>query len=182
MRSHVSRRGSSLFNCCDETDVRLRIAAVLAVTALCLVWVLWGLDLRHSLEAVASYDVVYLGPALVIFVLTLYMRYARFYWILGLPIPFRSLMSIVAVSFLAINVVPLRMGELVRPYLLTEKHDVPFGTGVAAVVVERLCDILSMLGLLAAVGIFVELPEGGVQFAGVDLVTAGTRALGHKRA
>lgn len=178
MRASASRRASSRSSSSVGADVRFRIIAVLAVTFLCLVWVLWGLDLQHAFDAVRDYRIVFLVPALGIFFLTLYMRYARFHWILGMPLPARSLMSIVAVSFLAINVVPLRMGELVRPYLLAEKHDVPLGVGVAAVVMERLCDLLSMLGLLAAVGLIVDLPEGGIELGGVDLFTAGARTLG----
>ena len=65
-----------------------------------------------------------------------------------------------------------------RPYLLLEAHQVPFGTSLAAVLVERLLDILMLLGMLLLVGWVVDLPAEGVVVSGVDVVSAGQHLTG----
>jgi uncharacterized membrane protein YbhN (UPF0104 family) len=94
-------------------------------------------------------------------------------------VTFRSYFSICSVGFFLINVLPFRLGELVRPYLLYEREDVPFGSGVATVVVERVLDIASLgLIFLGAVA-FADLPDEPLSIAGqsVDIVSAGRHAI-----
>ena len=81
-------------------------------------------------------------------------------------------------GFLAINVMPLRMGELVRPYLLLEKEEVPIFRSLAAVLLERLLDMSMLLILLLGVAWVVDLPSQGIELAGMDLIAAGQRGTG----
>lgn len=60
---------------------------------------------------------------------------------------FRSYFSICSVGFFLITVLPFRLGEFARPYLLLEREDVPFGSGMATVLVERVLDVAA-LGLI----------------------------------
>ena len=76
-------------------------------------------------------------------------------------IRFRSYFSICSIGFFLINVLPFRLGEFVRPYLLLDKEEVPFGSGMATVLVERVLDVAA-LGVL-----FV-----GVLIWGVDHVSS----------
>ncbi len=56
-----------------------------------------------------------------------------------------KLFPIACVGYMAIIVLPMRLGEVVRPYLLTAKHGVPMGSGFATVLVERLLDVAVLL-------------------------------------
>jgi len=96
---------------------------------------------------------------------------------MGRDVPFWRLMSIVSIGYVAINVVPLRMGEFVRPWLLAEREKVPFGAGVAAIFVERLVDVLMLLGMLWIVAFGVDLPSA-VVVDGVDVLAFGQRFAG----
>jgi uncharacterized membrane protein YbhN (UPF0104 family) len=87
-------------------------------------------------------------------------------WRLGLlldeDLSYIRLFSINTVGFLAINVLPLRLGEMVRPYLLAERQGIPFAKGLAAIFLERLLDMAMLLVLLLGLVSFVDLPEGGL--------------------
>jgi uncharacterized protein (TIRG00374 family) len=157
--------------------MRWKLALVFLVTVACLLWVLWGMKLEDLSLSLKHFQPLWILPALLLLTSNMFVRNLRFRLLLETeqPLPFFSLLSIVTVGFLAINVIPLRMGELVRPYLLHESHDVPFGTSLAAVVLERLLDFLGMLTLLLLIGAFVQLPSAGLVVQGIDIFSLGLR-------
>lgn len=158
--------------------MRWKLALVLVITLACLVWVLWGIDPATVEVSVTSFRWERMLVVFALYLASHGVRVVRLRWILGRPIPFWPLMSIVSIGYVAINVVPLRMGELVRPYMLRERYEVPFGAGMAAVFVERLVDMLMLLGMLALVAFWVDLPEGRVLVQGVDVLAFGQRFAG----
>jgi hypothetical protein len=117
-------------------------------------------------------------PMVAIYLCAHALRSLRLGLLLGADVPFLGLFSITSIGFLAINVVPLRLGEFVRPYLLLEAHQVPFGQSLAAILVERLLDMTMLLCMLLLVGWTVDLPAGGVVVAGIDVVSTGQRFAG----
>ncbi len=158
--------------------MRLKIGVVLVITALCLGLVLWDLDLSEAREALAAARWSYAVPMALLYLAAHALRAWRLGLLLGQPVPYKRLFLIVSVGFLAINVIPLRLGELVRPYLLAEREGVPFGRGMAAIVLERLLDMAMLLCMLLGLTLVVELPAAGVVVQGVDVVRAGQRAAG----
>ncbi|RMG45471.1 MAG: UPF0104 family protein [Acidobacteria bacterium] len=65
----------------------------------------------------------------------------------GRAAPFRELASAIAIGYMA-SLLPGRVGEVLRPALLARRSDVPFGTALATVGVERaVLDVLAVLGL-----------------------------------
>jgi len=96
---------------------------------------------------------------------------------------FRSYFSICSVGFFLINVLPFRLGELARPHLLFEREDVPFGSGMATVVVERVLDIAALGVIFLGAVAFAGLPEGpvAIPFQGkihdIDIISAGRNAI-----
>ena len=137
--------------------MKWRLAIVLAVTAGCLAWVLAGIDLSVVQLSLSDANWWALLPIIVIYLCNHCIRSLRLRMLLGRPeIPFRDMFSIITLGFLAINVVPLRLGEFVRPYLLKERHGVDYGQSIAAVFVERLLDLLCLLGMLLLVAWWVD--------------------------
>jgi len=102
-------------------------------------------------------------------------RSLRLQVLVDAPVPTRDIVGISAVGFLAVQVLPLRLGELVRPQLLV-RHGVPFGEGLGAIAVDRVLDVLMLLGLMMLVAFVVPLPEGAIEVGGIDVVSVGQRA------
>ncbi|MGM0441503.1 MAG: lysylphosphatidylglycerol synthase transmembrane domain-containing protein [Elusimicrobiota bacterium] len=67
---------------------------------------------------------------------------------------FINLMSIVYISFLANNTLPMRAGEVIRIIFVGEKENIPKTGAAATLAVERLLDIFSII-LLAVSTIFL---------------------------
>jgi uncharacterized membrane protein YbhN (UPF0104 family) len=158
--------------------MRLKIAAVLVVTVVCLVGVLWGIDPAVVAVSLGDFQWGWLFAVFAIYCSAHALRVWRLRLILGVPVPFMRLLSILSIGYLAIHVVPLRMGEFVRPALLSEKEGVPFGAGLAAIFIERLVDMVMLLGMMLLVSFAVDLPDGKVVVQGIDVLQAGQRAVG----
>jgi uncharacterized protein (TIRG00374 family) len=85
----------------------------------------------------------------------------------------------IAMGFMANNVLPLRMGEVVRTFAASQLTRTRFTSVLASVAVERLFDALTVISLLA-IGLFtVTLPASAVTGFGVERIVtvAGIAAL-----
>lgn len=159
-------------------SLALRIAAVLVVTAVCLGGVLWGLDLDVAREAAAGANPWMFVAMAALYLLADACKAVRFRLLLAHPVPLHRMLGIVLVGYLAINVIPLRLGEMVIPTLLKEREGVPLGSGLAGVFVARLMDVGALLVLLLGLTWVVELPPDALVIEGVDLVSTGQRVAG----
>ena len=158
--------------------MRARLALVLVVTVVCLGVVVAGIEWEKAEAALRETKWWTFIPVLVCYLLAHAVRTLRLGTLLDRPISFGSLFAINSIGFLAINVVPLRLGELVRPGLLAERHGVPFGAAMAAIVIERLMDVCMLLVMLVGLTWWVELPAEGLLIQGIDVVGAGQRIAG----
>lgn len=62
-----------------------------------------------------------------------------------------NLISITCIGFLANNILPARVGEVLRPFLLCKKENIRFSTSFATVVVERIFDMLGLILFTAVI-------------------------------
>jgi uncharacterized protein (TIRG00374 family) len=67
------------------------------------------------------------------------------------PVPFSRLLPVSSVGFFAILALPLRMGEIVRPYLIADPPALRVSHGLGTMAVERVFDglVLSLCGFAA---------------------------------
>ena len=157
----------------------LKIGIVLVLTGGCLLWVLWGIEWSEIQVSLTDAEWIFVFPVFPVYVVNHCIRSWRLRLLLDRPdIAFKEMFAVTTIGFLAINVVPLRLGEFVRPYMLLERDGVPFGQSLAAIFVERLVDLLCLMGLLLAVGFFVDLPPQGVVVEGIDVFAVGQRVVG----
>jgi glycosyltransferase 2 family protein len=63
------------------------------------------------------------------------------------------------VGFGSNALLPLRLGEIVRPVFLSRRARIPLSPTISSIVLERICDILLMLTLLLAVMVVYPVPE-----------------------
>lgn len=164
-----------------DRTLQLKLAGVLGLTALFLGIALYGVDLEAAVQAVRGFSWPMLVPMVCCYLASHALRSWRLQLLLhgeGAAPAYGRVFALNTVGFLAINVVPLRLGEMVRPYLLWEREGVPLGQALAAIVLERLLDLVMLLVMLVGVGFVVDLPPGGLVVEGIDLVSAGQRAVG----
>jgi hypothetical protein len=66
-----------------------------------------------------------------------------------------SLFSVSSVGFLAITSLPVRLGELARPYLITKKSQIKMTAALGTILVERVCDSIAILIIFGVALFFV---------------------------
>ena len=157
--------------------MKLRLGLILLAMGLFLVVGISKVEWSVASEAIGEVDWLLMSPIFLLYILTHVARSIRLGALLATPVPFWRLFSINAIGFMAINVIPLRLGEAVRPYLLKEQDDVDLGVSVAGIVVERLYDFAMLLTMLLIVGFAIDLPSHSVAFGGreVDVIAVGQR-------
>ncbi len=113
---------------------------------------LWG-ALRH-----ASY--VWLAPAILATVLTLLIKAWRWQLLFRPEYhpPFGSVFTALSAGYLASNVLPARLGEVVSVVLLVSDEPVSVARTLSTLIVTRLLDLLSLLVILVGLLPFVQLP------------------------
>jgi len=140
---------------------RAQLVIGLIVGAVALALALWGVPLRSVGQALAGASLPWLVVVAVIFTWQQVMRAWRQLLIIRAIRPgstLRTNLSILCISFLAINTLPARLGEVVRPLLLLDREEIPLGTGFAVVFLERVVDLVATLAMLLLVAWLVPLP------------------------
>ena len=89
------------------------------------------------------------------------------------------LVSSLYIGYLINTVLPARVGELVRAYLVGRERGVGIPVALATVVVEKVLDVLSMLLILGGLIAFRQLPyiPDWLQLSGALVIVAGLLAL-----
>ena len=124
-------------------------------------WAVQGQPLAEIWQYIREANWWLLGWVGVIFTLQQILRSHRQMRIIRSTHPHHSFMTsfnILCVSFFFINILPLRMGESLRPILLLEKENMPLGSGIAVVFVERIIDLLSAMIMALLVLFLANIP------------------------
>ncbi len=138
----------------------VQAAAGLAISGGALWLTLRGKDLGAIWRAVLSADYRYLAPYF-LFLLAIHLARTVRWGILLEPVakvPFIRLNAVCAVGFMALMILPFRLGEFARPYLVAERPRIRVSATLSSVVVERVVDGLFMAALLVLT--LLAVPEG----------------------
>lgn len=92
-------------------------------------------------------------PTIILNILFYVIRAIRWQGLLShiKTISITNLLSITCIGFMANNILPARVGEVLRPFLLYKKENVKFSTSFATVVVERIFDMLGLVIFTAVI-------------------------------
>lgn len=135
----------------------INLAVSLIVAALFLYLAFRNVPLAELREALQRFDLRWLVPAVTLSLSLMLFRAWR--WQLELrpleDIPLGRLWVVTAVAYMAINLLPVRLGEVVRPWLLSKRSNVSVSNVVGNLVVEKLMDSFCivfyiLVGLLTA--------------------------------
>jgi uncharacterized protein (TIRG00374 family) len=122
-------------------------------------------------------------PAVMVVIISFILRALRWRIILrsSSDISFRGAFHPMMIGFMLNCILPGRVGEVARPIILQRKEDVPFSTGLATVVAERVFDVVLLLILFAAVVLMVPIdPELDILFGSYHFNRGTLVMLGEK--
>jgi uncharacterized protein (TIRG00374 family) len=111
--------------------------------------------MEELLNSFRDMEYIYLVPSLIVFIILYWARALRWKMLILpiKPVRIRQLYSPLMVGFMA-GILPARVGEFIRAYLLAKNQDIPFASSLATIVVERLFDLLFLLFLFAWLLVF----------------------------
>ncbi|RQW85351.1 MAG: UPF0104 family protein [Geobacter sp.] len=146
----------------------------ICISAFFLFLVFRSIDGAKLATAFRTMDSRFLVPAVAATLLSYYLRAYRWKLLLmeDKQTSMANLFSATAIGYMANNLLPARVGELVRVYVLGEKEGIDKGTVFASLVLDRLFDGFSVLLILLLTLFTLHLPGDDAEIRTV-LVTGG---------
>lgn len=138
--------------------MKLRIILGSAVSLACLAYVLREVDFARLWVFIKNMNPMYVVWVNALAALSIWVRSLRWSKLLA-PVaacPAGSLFSANLIGFMANNILPARMGELVRAYAAARIEPVPASSVLATLVLERILDGLTLILLLFVTLLFAD--------------------------
>ncbi len=146
-------------------NLRTLVSFGIAIAILFFVFRGLGIDLGDAWGRMKQANLVLLAGALAIFYSTLAARALRWKYMLaragisraqGYPVPaFSGMFQIILLSWFANCVVPARLGDAYRSFLLKERTSASFGMSLGTILAERLIDLVMLVTVLLGSGLVV---------------------------
>ncbi len=130
---------------------RIRTAAVSVLAIALLAWFLRGANLGDVWTHVRSARVSLLLLALVFVAATFWFRTWRWQQLLAPigPTRFRIVFRAGVIGFAALTILPARVGDILRPYLVARQEGLTFTSTFATIIMERVLDLIAVLALMS---------------------------------
>jgi glycosyltransferase 2 family protein len=159
-------------------QVRTLALVVLAVGLLALF--LRGAHLDEVWAEIKQADAWLVGIAVSSTVVNMAFRAIRWQYLLKPvgPTRFRSVFRTTMIGFAALNVLPARAGEVIKPYLLARTEGLSVTATFATVVLERVLDSVTVVTLLASFVLFFDPGMAAADSTMYRLVRIGGIAVG----
>jgi hypothetical protein len=146
----------------------------IAISLICLYFAFQGIQFDKLLEALRGIDYVWLIPASLLFCVSYAGRVLR-WQLLFAPQKMRlgKVFNALNIGYFLSNILPARLGDIARAYLIGDIEGVSKARALSTVVVERLSDGLTAVLLLAVTALFVpNIPDVARQGA-IGVAAAG---------
>ncbi len=124
------------------------------------------LDFGRLIDALSDANYFYVMPGIGLYLIGVWFRTLRWRWLLKhmRPIKTSRLFPVVVVGYMANNLLPMRLGELVRSYYVGKREDVSKTAALSTIFIERLLDAITLLTFIAVLGLIVPLATVGRGF------------------
>jgi len=142
-----------------------------------------GIEWDKFWSALAGAQYVWLIPSAVSLLAAIWIRGERWRWLFGSQrdnLPRSRYFNATAIGYLITNIFPLRLGEVARIFFIARDKKQTYGMAVSTVVVEKVLDVLVVLGILIVIVMSGSLPVpdwarqgavvSGVMFGGALVV------------
>jgi uncharacterized protein (TIRG00374 family) len=154
--------------------IDIKFLAGIGISLFFLVLLFRKIDFAQLLSTLKSLDWRYLLAAIFITFVSYSLRAVRWHYLV-LPLKKaapRNLLAATIICYMANNLLPARLGEFIRAYLLAEKENLEASSVFATLVLDRLFDGFSVLIILLVTFFTVKLPPG-MENVQRGLVTGG---------
>ena len=153
----------------------IRAVAGVAVSLVALWLVLRSVDLQETADVLRTADWRWIGVVAVFLCIDLAVRTLRWQRLLApiAHVPYGHTLGYLLVGYLANNILPARIGELVRSHYAGDREGISRSTTLGTIVVERVVDLVTVVAI-ASVSILVLSVRGIVASA----VLAGAAVAG----
>ena len=144
------------------------LGALLSLAAI--VIVVRSVDLGRTTQSIGSANLALLGPALALVAVGILMRSLRWQRLLprfGAPPPVRRIVPVVLVGYLGNAVLPARLGEPIRAYLLARREGLSPAQVFGTAVLERIVDVATLAVMAFAATWLVHAPAWVIQLTAV---------------
>lgn len=120
-----------------------------------------GLDFNELWDTIRNIDFGWVILAVPVYFIAVYILTWRWWYLLRSvrDVHPNRLYRVVVIGYMANNLLPFRLGEVLRAYVLRRRHDVPIPPALTTIFVERVFDGLTMLTLIFVALLFVEFEE-----------------------
>jgi len=156
----------------SKTDGKLWVG--IFISLFCIALLFLKIDFGKLRAAFCEMDYRYLFPAVLFTFVSYYFRAVRWRFLL-LPIGktrMNNLFAATIIGYMANNLLPARIGEFIRAYVLGEKEGIDKSAVFATLVLDRLFDGFTVLVILLIAFFSVSLPAG-MEKVQKALVTGG---------
>lgn len=128
-----------------------------------------GVEFGKVIEIIQRARPLYIAAIVAVIVFAQILRSLRWGVLLQPiePLSQRLLFPLTSIGFMFIVLMPARLGEIARPYLLQQNTRISFGSATATVVLERILDAIFILCLFAVSISFIDVPKWIIDFAKV---------------
>jgi len=153
---------------------KIRIGASLVVGILLLVALIWWTGIDKIGAAIGSASPLWLAAAAVVIIPAYILRAIRWKLLLA---PVKKTVRVsntfwsTAIGSMVNTLIPIRLGEFVRAYILGEKEETGFAPGFSSIVVERTLDLIGLLSI-GIVTMFLVSAQAGLSDLVVNIFTA----------
>jgi len=158
--------------------VRWQSVFIFLLSVALLGWFLSGVDLHELERVLARAHPAWIGAAVCAVLLTYLIRAWRWQVLLA-PIggaSFRHSFRTTVMGFTATNLLPGRLGEILRPYLIARVEPVSAAAALATILIERLLDLGAIM-LLFGVFLMTTTARVGADVQWAGAIAAGTAVL-----
>jgi glycosyltransferase 2 family protein len=156
-----------------------KVIVGLLISVASVVYALSHVDFAQVADAFAGASYIWTIPMMLSVIITMWVRALRWQKLL-LPVRklgYGTLYSSVMIGFMANNLLPARVGEVIRALSLSQKHQLSKTSVFATIVAERAFDSLGLLTAFMITLIFIDYP-GELKKAGLLILLISLLALG----
>ena len=133
-----------------------------------------GIEFDRLFQAIASINLIYVLPAIILFWLSFGGRAFRWQLLYSpLHVRLSKVLAMLSIGYFLSNIAPLRAGDVVRAYLLARSERVPVARSLSSVVVERVMDLMTVVLLLVVLLPFIPRMPEAARAAGTVMGAAG---------